>query len=199
MTAAIVLLALAANPNPWEEIDDSDGIRVWVRDVPGGTVREVKAESIVNLPAEKVWSVLRDTSTYVEFMPYLVECAVVGPAGPNALFEYQLIDPPIVDKRDYTLRVVVTEDPERGFWQRRWTPANEAGPAEREGVVRVSVCDGTWTVERLGSQSTRLEYWLYTDPGGSIPTWVANKANTTSVPDLLDAVRKRARDPSWKR
>ncbi len=63
----------------------------------------------------------------------------------------------------------------------------------------MTVCDGTWTVERLGSQSTRLEYWLYTDPGGSIPTWIANKANNTSVPDLLDAVRKRAHDPQWKK
>ena len=45
---------------------------------------------------------------------------------------------------------------------------------------------------------THLTYWLYTDPGGSIPNWIANKANTISLPDVMRAIAKRAEDPTWK-
>jgi hypothetical protein len=58
---------------------------------------------------------------------------------------------------------------------------------------------GNWTIEKLTDTQTRITYYLYTDPGGSIPNWIANKANKQSVPDLLDAVRKRAANPAYKR
>lgn len=197
--AACAALALAADPQPWEEVENDDGIRVWARDVSGSSIREVKAETIINLPAKRVWAVLYDVSRYPEFMPYLIKGKVIGAAGPGAQYEYQLIDPPFVDRRDYTLKVTVKQNEETGLYTRSWVPANDKGPPKQEDVVRIEVCKGAWTVERLGSQSTRVEYYLYTDPGGSIPKWIANKANSTSVPDLVDAVRKRAHDPTWKK
>jgi ribosome-associated toxin RatA of RatAB toxin-antitoxin module len=196
---ACAALALAAQPQTWEEVDDDNGIRVWARDVAGSNIREVKAESIVNLPAERIWAALDDVRTYPEFMPYVIKGQLIGPAGPNANYEYQLIDPPFVSRRDYPLRVTVREDADKGLYTRSWVPANDKGPPATDGVVRIEVCKGAWTIEKLGSQSTRVEYYLYTDPGGNIPDWIANRANSTSVQDLVDAVRKRARNPTWKK
>jgi ribosome-associated toxin RatA of RatAB toxin-antitoxin module len=199
----MVLLVAAAlttppNPNPWQELDESNGITVWAREVKGTSVREVKAEAIVNQPIERLWQVLADVPKYVEFMPYVVEARELGPAPGGGMLEYQLLDPPLVDRRDYALTVTVEHGPTRTTWRRSWTPAKGLGPPRQDGVVRLEICDGSWTLERLGSRSTRVEYYLFTDPGGSIPAWIANKANTTSVPALLDAVRQRAADPTWK-
>jgi len=69
----------------------------------------------------------------------------------------------------------------------------------RDGVVRISTCEGYWSLERLSPASTRVIYWLYTDPGGSIPAWIANKANKTSVPDLMRAVPRALAQPEWQR
>jgi hypothetical protein len=43
---------------------------------------------------------------------------------------------------------------------------------------------------REGGQKTEATYYVYTDPGGSIPKWIANKANSTAVPDVFKAIRK---------
>jgi ribosome-associated toxin RatA of RatAB toxin-antitoxin module len=196
---ATCLLGAPANPNPWQEVDESNGITVWAREVPSSSIREVKAEAIVNLPMEQIWAVLRDVTQYVDFMPYVVEAKVLGPAPGGGTIEYQLLDPPLVDKRDYALTVTLEHGPTLTTWRRRWSATKDQGPPLREGVVRLTICEGAWTLERLGSRSTRVEYYLYTDPGGSIPAWMANKANTTSVPTLLDAVRQRAADPTWRR
>jgi len=196
---AIAALFAPGNPNPWQQVKNDDGMVVWAREVPGSSIREVKAETTVDVRAERVWEVLSDVAKYVEFMPYLVETRILGPAGERARYEYQLIDPPLVDRRDYTLRVSFEEQPETGVFRRAWTPANDKGPPAKDGVVRVAVCEGSWTVERKGAEQARVVYWLYTDPGGAIPNWVANRANATSVPDLLRAVRQRSLNPQWRR
>jgi ribosome-associated toxin RatA of RatAB toxin-antitoxin module len=192
------LLLTPPNPNPWEQVKDSDEIKVWVRDVPGKRVRELRAEAVMPAPAARVFDVLQDVEHYLEFMPYLVEAKKVGPA-PGGHYEYQRLEPPVVDTRDYTVLVRMEADAAAGLYQRSWKIANDKGPPKRDDAVRVEVNEGAWTIERIDEQSTRVSYYLYTDPGGSIPAWLANKANTTSIPDLFAAVRKRAKDPTWKR
>ncbi|MHB8877950.1 MAG: START domain-containing protein [Myxococcaceae bacterium] len=197
---AVVLFAAPPNPNPWNEVKNDDGIRVLARDVQGSNIREVKAETVIEAPAETVWAVVNDQPHYTEFMPYLVEAEVFpADAGPNSRYEYQLIDPPVVSRRDYTLVATLAANPGEGKYRRSWTAANDKGPRPKDGVVRVSICEGYWQVERLTEKTARVTYWLYTDPGGAIPSWMANKANTTSVPNLIRAVRNRSLDPKWRR
>ena len=197
---ALLLLAVPDNPNAWTEVNNDDGIRVWARDVPGSNIREVKAESVIAAPAETVWAVVNDQPHYTEFMPYAKEVRVFSEdAGTNARYEYQLIDPPLVSRRDYTLQATFDANPAEGRYRRSWTAANDKGPKPRQDVVRVTVCEGYWQIERLTDKTARVTYWLYTDPGGSVPTWMANKANTTSVPNLMRAVRNRSLNPNWRR
>ena len=201
LTAVIILagaLAAADSADGWEEVNDSDGIKIWVRDVPGARVREVKAETVIPVEPKRISAVLDDLEHYGEFMPYVVETTNVQPL-PNGHIEYQRVDPPFVDMRDYTLRMIITVDPTTGVIERAWTEANDKGPPPRDGVVRVAINRGKWTFKPAPGGKTLLNYYLYTDPGGSIPAWIVNKANTTSLPDLFAAVTKRSIDPAWKR
>lgn len=192
-------MAVPHNPNPWKEVDQIDYIKIWAREVPGSNVREVKAETIMSIPAKRLWQVLNEVEKYVEFMPYLTEGRILGPAGPNSHYEYQLLDPPIVDRRDYTVKVTMEEDPQTGEYRRSWELANSKGPKEKDGVVRVPICEGAWEIKQLGSQSSLVKYFVHTDPGGIVPAWIANKANTVSLPDLMHALKSRAKDPNWMR
>ena len=187
------------NPNPWQEVNKNDNVVVWAREVPHSNVREVRAEGIINAPAERVWEVLGDNTHFVDFMPYVVETHVVAPNGSGGHYEYTLLNPPLVSKRDYTLDVTLLEDPDGGAYIRSWTTANHKGPPPQDGTVRLEVVEGNWTLERIDPTHTRATYTLHTDPGGSIPGWMANKANTTSLPDLINAVRHRSLDPNWHR
>ena len=86
-------------------------------------------------------------------------------------------------------------------------PPREAGPlsrrrvafhcarwrSRRPRVIRLKVNTGSWTMEPIdGGKRTLATYQLLTDPGGSIPTFIANKANTKALPELFSRVRKRA-------
>ena len=199
MLGVLAWLAVSADVEPWIEANQTDdGITVWYRDVHGKRIREVKATGVVDAAVDLVWFVLRDVEHFVEFMPYVTEARVLSEAGPNARYVYQHLDPPIVDERDYTLKIT-SEKLSDGSYFQYWSPANDKGPPRTDGVVRLEICEGNWTAEPLNPTQTRITYWLYTDPGGSIPSWVANMANTRSLPDLVRSVRNRSIDPTWKR
>jgi hypothetical protein len=60
-----------------------------------------------------------------------------------------------------------------------WSPANELGPPEKKGVVRVKLCEGKWLLEPDGTTKTRATYFIYTDTGGFIPSFIANRISVT--------------------
>lgn len=184
----------------WSRVSERDGIEVHARSVHGSDVKEVQATTVIDAPPARVFEVLLDWKRFVEFMPYIVEVREVARESPTLWYLYQRISPPLVNERDYTLRHQSVEDPQRGHYELRWDAANDRGPAAREGTVRIELCTGSYVVQGLDSGArTQLTYQLYTDPGGALPTWIANIANRQSVPALLQAIAHRSKDPGWRR
>jgi uncharacterized membrane protein len=191
----LVLLAGAGEP-AWQQVARDDGITVMARTPEGGSVSEVKATALVDAPPQDVWRVIRDYPNYTKTMPYTEESRVLASEQDGKLIVfYCLVNAPLVDKRDFIIRIRDESEWKegKGFLKTAWTVTTEGAPAERSGIVRVKLNNGYWLLEpREEGKKTFVTYYLYTDPGGSLPKWIADKANKTSVPDVLRAVRKYA-------
>lgn len=193
-TITIVLLAkLLTTAGGWELANETkDGVKVFTREKAGSAIREVQAMGLIDASPARVYKVISDLDNYKDFMPYTRESKVIGKDGKNTLF-YSYIAPPVVSNRDYTLRMI--DQSSADIYKVAWEPANEKGPAPRSNTVRLEVNKGHWLLEPSedGKQTTAT-YYLYTDPAGDIPTWLVNKANRDSVPDIFRAIRKRITD-----
>lgn len=193
-------LGLTAEEAKWEQKARSDGVTVWSRAREGTDVKELKAIGLVEAPPKVVMRILADYVRYREIMPYTDESKVVATEeGGRVVHFYSLVNAPFVSKRDYTLRIVDESDWKdgKGYLKTRWS-VSEKGPAPREDTVRVKTNDGSWTLEAIdGGTRTRATYWLFTDPGGSLPTWVINKANSSAIPDVFAALREHSRDEKY--
>jgi hypothetical protein len=150
-----------------------------------------------------VFRVLTDFERYKETMPYTEESKVISTEMENGKtkvwYFYSLINAPLASRRDYTIRVVDESDWKggKGYMKTHWS-AWEKGPEPKDGVVRVKVNDGSWVLEPIwDGLRTRATYLLFTDPGGSLPTWIANKANSSAIPDIFEALRKYAKEPRY--
>lgn len=191
----LVLLAGADEP-AWRQVARDDGIVVMARTPEGGSVSEVKATALVDAPPQDVWRVIRDYNHYTKTMPYTEESRVLSSEQDGKIIVFHcVVNAPLVDKRDFIIRIVDESDWKdgKGFLKSSWTAATEGVPPERKGVVRVKLNTGYWLLEpREEGKKTFATYYLYTDPGGSVPKWIADRANKTSVPDVLRAVRKHA-------
>jgi len=183
----------------WDFAHETEGIKIYTQKKEGSEIREVKAMAFVDAPPSRVFKVIGDYNHFKDFMPYTKESKIIAQQDKVTYF-YTLISPPIVSNRDYTLKLTdySTFDGKTGFYKVVWEAANDKGPPQPKGVVRLDVNRGFWLLESTeGGKKTFVTYYLYTDPAGAIPLFLVNQANKESVPDLIKAVRKRVKDKMY--
>jgi hypothetical protein len=183
----------------WKLATNSQDVTIYSRERSGSKVKELKAVGEIDAPSRAVHAVIDDLEGYSSFMPYTTECRLIKRESDSTLITYQRLSPKICQDRDYTLRIWKKSWPGADGWvySNRWEPANELGPAEKKGVVRVKICQGSWLLEPDGATKTRATYSLYTDTGGAIPVFIANRASQTGIGRLFAAVRKQVKDPKY--
>jgi hypothetical protein len=203
---SIVCLLLAASPavagEDWEVTRKEDRLTVYNRTKAGSDLKEVKAVGTILAPPWVVKNVLDDVPNYKHFMPYTEESKLIK-RGSGFMVSYQRLNAPIIANRDYTIRI---QDESRRLpdgrvvYKRAWSPANHLGPPERSGTVRVKINQGYWLLEDAnGGKHTKATYWLFTNPGGSLPTFVINAANGQAIPGIFQAVEKRSAMPQYQK
>lgn len=202
LPALLLLLCGPALANDgWEVASKKGDLVIYKRDRKGSELKEVKAVGIIKAPHWVVKNVIDDKGRYKEFMPYTKVSDVIK-ADRHTIVTYQRLDTPIISNRDYTIRV---RDESRRLpdgrivYKSSWSSANHLGPKEQDGVVRVKVNEGYWLLEEAGPETTKATYYLFTDPGGSLPTFIVNSANTTAIPDLFKAVEQQAQGPRYRK
>jgi len=204
-TILMALCASAAAEEPWTKASDEGDVTIYTRDKAGTAIKEVKATALADAPPAACMNVVSDLANFQDTMPYTKESKIAGRESERVVYSYQYLKLPLIDNRDYTLRVVDdTPAPgpsgEPAYYKSSWTPANDRGPKPRAGTVRVEINTGYWLFEPVdGGSRTRATYYLFTDPGGMIPALIANRANTQAIPDLFKALRTQAKSERYAR
>jgi Polyketide cyclase / dehydrase and lipid transport len=182
----------------WKLAAREKNVAIYSRLRPGSPIKELKAIGAIDAPTSAVSGVIDDFQNYPKFMPSVTECRLIGRDG-DALVGYQRLSPKICADRDYTLRVWKKSwpAPDGPVFMTYWSPANDLGPPEKKGVVRVKICEGQWLLEPDGATSTRATYLIYSDTGGVIPSFIANRVSLTGIGRLFAAIRKQVKDPKY--
>jgi Polyketide cyclase / dehydrase and lipid transport len=173
-------------------------VEIYSRPHPGSPLKEFKAIGPVEAPTHAVCAVIDDFQNYPKFMPSVTECRVIRRDG-DSIVGYQRLSPKACADRDYTLRVWKESwrAPDGLVFMSHWSPANELGPPETKGVVRVKLCEGKWLLEPEGITKTRATYSIYTDTGGYIPSFIANHVSLTGIKRLFAAIRNQVKYPRY--
>lgn len=196
--AMLHLMLLGAEPR-WELAAEPSGLKVYRRDKEGTDVKEMKAIGLIDATPKEVWDVVRDLENYPKQMPYTAEVKVLSRTeADKEIWFYSRLNTPLVAPRDYV--IILKDESElkedgKGFYKVSWTAAppekSDALVPEKKDVVRVRVNDGYWLLEpRDEGKKTFATYYIYTAPGGSIPTFIINSANGMAVPTVFDAIKK---------
>jgi hypothetical protein len=182
----------------WKLAADTKEVIIYSRPHGDSRLQEFKATGSIDASTYAVRAVIDDFENYPKFMPYTSECRLLKREG-DSMIGYQRLSPKICEDRDYTLRVWKKSSPgPQGLrYLSQWAAANELGPAEQKGVVRVKVCNGAWLLEPDGPAKTHATYAIYSDTGGVIPAFIANHGSLTAIKKLYAAIRKQVKDPKY--
>ena len=194
----------AADSGGWSETGKQGNLTLYEKERSGTSVKEVRAVGTFDSPPWMVRNVLDDVEQYAQVMPYVIQSKIIAhdPAK-HTITAYAQINPPVVSNRDYTITVHDESKPGSGggeaTYVSRWEEANEKGPAEKKGFVRVKNNEGSWLLEPIdGGAHTRATYTLYTDGGGGIPAFLLNTLNRRRLGELFEIMGKRVLEPQYR-
>ena len=185
----------------WSEISRTPTLTIYTREHAGSSVKEVRAVGTFDEPNWVVKNVLDDAEHYSQFMPHVVESKVISrDRSKGQTIAYARVSPPMISERDYTIFVQdqSTSTDKGPVYKTHWSPANEKGPAEKSGVVRIKNNEGSWQLEPTDNGAhTRGTYILWTDAGGGVPAFILNSLNKKRLTELFETVEKTAKGEKY--
>jgi hypothetical protein len=171
----------------WAAWGTRDGVTLERRKPDGSRFYEHRAWVDVAIDparaADEIWAAVRGGD-----MESLKRREVLSQSADEVLI-YDQIRTPIVSDRDYTVTVRRRREGARVIFE--CETANERGPALQAGLVRVPVVHAGWVVEPDGRGGTRLGYFAFSEPGGSVPAWMVRSAQAErSMADVVRMVKR---------
>lgn len=182
-----------ADESDWVQLSKNDSLAIFARSHPGCSVKELRAVGAIDAPNWIVKNLIDGVEDYPSFMPYMTKTKIIE-RKLNQIISYLRLDPPFVGARDVTVSVSSqTQRHEDGTtsYQVHWEPVNSLGPIPSPGVTRITLDQGSWSLEPAdGGKKTIATYTILTDGGGGLPAFVINFVNRQGVENLFSAIRK---------
>ena len=149
----------------------------------GGDGVAALAMAVVKAPVAKVWPVIRDCHRYQEFMPRAKRTGRTNRVGNRAVCELEISLPFPLSNLKSKVNSVESQLKDGGR-RRAWTL--------KEGTYKRNT--GSWTIHPWDTNPewTLLVYKIDVEPDNMIPDSFMRKAQASTLPDTLKAVRKRA-------
>ena len=159
----------------WTKIDETDGIAVYRREVPGSDVIAFKGEGIIAAPLVRVASVVYDTARATEWIESLVEARVIRHVSDTDYVEYDHFKTPFPLKdRDFVTSSHLDYDATRKVITIRVRSVTDpAAPATK--YVRGELVSSTFVLTPTADgKGTRVVGDVHCDPRGAVPKWLVN-------------------------
>ncbi|CAN5899069.1 hypothetical protein BH11PSE12_BH11PSE12_30820 [soil metagenome] len=155
-----------------------------------GNGKTFLAMTTINAPLEKICSTIVDYSNYPQFMPNTEAIKLLESKSDYELIEIHLRFRMGITKK-YRLKMALQTNKMSCKLSWKMIPWNEVLPSET-----IADTFGYWqlTPDFNNEHKTLVNYYVYVDPG-FVPfglRWFVDFMAKTSLPDILDAVRKRA-------
>lgn len=188
----ILLLTLLTQTDPkWNQISDSDGVTLSSRPVEGSKFVELKVTSFTTKSAAALCDVAFGEGKFDAEEPDLTSRTVLF-QGADERVTHDQISPPMVAKRDYVVRAKRLRRAD-GSCAMTFESTTDLAPPVPEGWVRITKLKGSWAFEPTPDGKTKVTYVVHSDPGGSIPPFLAEGSRRTMALKWMKMIVNRAK------
>ena len=185
-----VLMVSAAHAEDWKVAKNEDGIKVSLTEVAGSQYKAYQGVTTIKAPIAKVRSLQEDVAGACKWIHECKSQKLLKTEGDKSWTYTQFNTPWPVTPRDSIL-LVTTSIGSDGAVMRKLEGVSTYLPVEK-GFVRVSQVEGFWKLVPKGADETEVTYQVHTEPGGSVPSWLANKFVIDAPFNTLKALKERA-------
>lgn len=186
------LLASVAQAEDWQVAKDQDGIKVFLSEVAGSKYKAYRGVTTIKASMAKVRGLQEDVAGACAWIHECKSQKVLKHEGDQSWTYTQFNTPWPVTARDSVLHITTSEAAD-GSVTRKLEGVPSYIPEEK-GFVRVAQVEGFWKLVPKGDL-IEVTYQVHTEPGGSVPSWLANKFVVDAPFNTLQALKQRAEKP----
>jgi START domain. len=182
------LFLSAQSQDGWVFKNEKEGVKVYFRKT--SDVYELKLITSIKVSLSGLVTLLTEVENYPAWGYKVSESREIKKVSEWETYYYSRIDFPWpLDDRDIAVHSKMEQDP----LTRRITATSYAVPdiqPVQKGVVRMKNAHTKWTLIPGAGGWTYVEYYIYSDPGGSIPDWAVNMALDVGPRETIKNIRK---------
>lgn len=162
-----------AQQQSWKFIKETNGIKVFYREIPNKNLNEVKIQTTFDSNLSTIVEALRDVDAYPKWVYKAVSSKTLKNLGQNEVIYYNKIDFPWpLHDRDVVIHTKVIQN-QNSKEVTSISYAESAVLANVPEYVRINEFNSKWTfIPKNGGVAA--EYVFKSNPSGSIPDWMIN-------------------------
>lgn len=173
----------------WEFNKEKDGIKIYTRSEENSRIKAFKAEIDIKTTMEIISGIIEDVEGFKEWDEEIKDIELLE-YEENHMIRYYVVynvQWPFKE-RDLCVEALITQDSITGKRVLMATVLENVVP-EKPGIVRLQDYWGRWTMEPVADSMIHLTLEGSVDPGGSIPSWLANMVITDTPLNLLRKIK----------
>lgn len=158
-------------------------IIIKLKDIKGSDLPESTMKAVVDSPPANVWAFLKDCNKYKRHLPRTKSSKQLSRKGNVIVCRVEIDMPWPLD--DLWSRTKAVHTVRADYYRRAWTLI--------DGTYTKNT--GSWTVVPFGKDGKRslVTYKVHAVPTTGVPKWMQRKASKSTLPSVMEAVRKASR------
>ncbi|MBA4245090.1 MAG: hypothetical protein C0452_14320 [Pseudomonas sp.] len=165
-------VSVQAADRQWQLAREEDGIRVYLADVPGSKYKAYRGVVTVKSDLPGLLAVQEDVAGSCAWIYSCQQQRLLKSEGEVSELYTRFEMPWPVKARDSIIEVTTHTESDGSVT--RQLKAVPGRLPEEGGFVRVQRVDGQWRLKPLEGDRVEVTYEAHTEPGGSVPSWLAN-------------------------
>ena len=158
----------------WHQVKDKNNIKVYTSESDSSDIKHIKVTALFDGSLDKIKAIFLDIGKQKDWVYGTKQSYVLKETSEQDLLYYVETSLPWpLSNRDIAIDMKFDENKKDNTMVIRTVGVPSAIPVKK-GIVRVPHFTGDWYFKETGNNKLSIEYYLFVDPGGSLPAWVVN-------------------------
>ncbi len=163
-----------AEQDDWKLAKSKNGIKVYLRKLPGKSIKQFKAITNINCKIEDIEKILDKVKDYPKWQTNTTTAEQIKRVSDTESYDYFTIELswPLDDRDIVTFKTKTFSKDRKTLIYRNKSVPNYI--PEKKDYIRLKDASGFWQIKQTGENKINLIYQYYGEPGGNIPGWLVN-------------------------
>ncbi|HEY4967214.1 MAG TPA: START domain-containing protein [Puia sp.] len=191
----IWVTTLPAQEN-WKLKTEKEGIKVYSSPFADSKIKALKVICTAEATLSQMTAVLLNIKEQDEWF-YRTKSTILKQVSPTELYYYGEVDFPVpFSNRDFVERILLSQNPVTKIVTMEVQNLPDYIPPKKD-IVRVTKSHCSWVIKPVNKNLILIEFKLFADPGGSIPSWLVNMMSTYGPFEIFKKLKTELQKPEY--